>query len=317
MVAEERSRGSSRLAVAALGSQSAFLGFNWYVMKIGLRHADLWPFVALRTGLGAVALIALLVILRRPLRPQAPLLTLALGVLQTTAQFGMLMWALDLGSAGRTSALVYAMPFWLMLMAWIFLGERIRGAQWVAGVLALAGLVAILDPSNLRGSLESKALAIGAGMVWAGSSIIAKKITRKAVVDLLNLSAWQMLMGSIPLVAIALVVPQRHVEWNPAFIGALAYNVIPATAAAWYLWLFVLQVLPAGVAGVGTLAAPVIGIVASSLLLREEIGALEAVGMGLIVAALLVLTLRGLAGGRTRGLPRAVQGHPHGKNRQL
>ena len=152
-----------RLAVGALAAQSAFLGFNWYVMKVGLRYADLWPFVALRTGLGAAALIVLLAVTRRPFRPQAPLLTIALGLLQTTAQFGLLMWALDLGSAGRTSALVYAMPFWLMLLAWVFLGERMRGLQWVSALLALAGLVAILDPVEPAGLPREQALGHSGG----------------------------------------------------------------------------------------------------------------------------------------------------------
>jgi drug/metabolite transporter (DMT)-like permease len=312
-VAEGQDQRALRLAVGALAAQSAFLGFNWYVMKIGLRYADLWPFVALRTGLGAVALLALLAILKRPFRPRAPLLTIVLGLLQTTTQFGLLMWALDLGSAGRTSALVYAMPFWLMMLAWIFLGEKVRGLQWASAALALAGLVLILDPSNLRGSLESKLLAIGAGLAWAGSSIVAKKIARKGTLDILNLTAWQMFFGAVPLVAIAFVVPQHHVDWTPAFVGALAYNVIPATAVAWFLWLYVLRALPAGIAGVGTLAAPVIGVVASSLLLKEKIGAVEGVGMGLILAALVVLTLRGLVGGSPQGFARAVRGHPQPK----
>jgi drug/metabolite transporter (DMT)-like permease len=293
-----------------VAAQSAFLGFNWYVMKVGLRYADLWPFLALRTGLGAVALVILLLVLRRPFLPQAPLLTAALGVLQTTAQFGMLMWALDLGPAGRTSALVYAMPFWLMILAWVFLGERIRGLQWVSAVLALAGLVVILDPSNLGGSLGSKALAIGAGLAWAGSSIVAKKIQQRGTIDILNLTAWQMLIGTVPLVIIAVVVPQHHLEWTPAFVGALVYNVIPATAVAWFLWLSVLKVLPAGIAGVGTLAAPVIGVLSSWLLLHERIGVLEGVGIGLILAALVVLTLRGLTSGGSRGLRPAPEGHP-------
>ncbi len=285
----------SRLAVGALALQSAFLGFNWVVMKVGLRHADLWPFVALRVGLGVVSLLLLLVILRRPLRPQAPLgLTVLLGLLQTTAQFGLLMWALDLGSAGRTSALVYAMPFWTMIMAWVFLGDRISGWQWPAAVLALAGLVCILDPSHLQGSLASKLLAIAAGIAWAASSIVAKRIARKGPVDVLNLTTWQMLFGAVPLIIVALLVPAQEVHWNLPFIGALAYNVIPATAVAWVLWLFVLQVLPAGIAGVGSLAAPVIGIVGSSLLLREEFRVLEAVGIGLILASLFILTLRGV-----------------------
>ncbi|MBC7294117.1 MAG: hypothetical protein H5T84_08485, partial [Thermoleophilia bacterium] len=64
-----QTRRTSGLAVAALVAQSIFLGFNWVVMKVGLRYAALWPFVALRTGLGAMALLLLLAILRRPFWP--------------------------------------------------------------------------------------------------------------------------------------------------------------------------------------------------------------------------------------------------------
>ena len=152
-------------------------------------------------------------------------------------------------------------------------------------------------------------MAIAAGLAWAASSIVAKKIGRKGRLDILNLTAWQMLFGSLPLILIALVVPHHHIDWTLPFVGALAYNVIPATAVAWFLWLYVLQVLPAGIAGVGTLAAPVIGIVASSLLLSEQIGVLEGVGMGLILASLLVLTLRGLVTGRRGGFGRGPKGH--------
>jgi drug/metabolite transporter (DMT)-like permease len=285
---------TSRVALFALGAQSVFLGYNWVVMKIGLRYSSVWPFAALRCGLGAVVLLLMLVVLRRPLWPKYPLQTVILGLLQTTVQMALLMWALESGAAGRTSALVYTMPFWTLLFAWIFLGERVQGMQWLAVVFALAGLVLVLDPGNLRGSLGSKMLAIGAGLGWAASAIVAKNIRSKGTVDVLNLTAWQMFFGAIPLVIIALVVPNRGIEWTGQFIGALAYNVFLPTALAWFLWLVVLQVLPAGVAGVGTLAAPLIGVVASWIQLHEHVGTLETIGVALILLSLFVLTLRGL-----------------------
>ncbi len=58
------------LAIGAMALQTIFLGYNWVVMKQGLHYSDPWPFTALRTGLGAVALFIVLAILRRPLRPR-------------------------------------------------------------------------------------------------------------------------------------------------------------------------------------------------------------------------------------------------------
>ena len=292
--------GLGGLAVAALAAQSIFLGYNWVVMKIGLRYSAAWPFTALRTSLGAIALFILLALLRRPLRPTQFFRTFLLGLLQTTGMIGLLMWALQSGAAGRVSALVYTMPVWTLILGWIFLGERIRGLQWLAAAAALAGLLLVLDPAHLAGTWQSKVLAIGSGVAWAASAIVAKGINKRGPVDVINLTAWQMLYGSIPLVIIAVLVPSKPIVWSGAFIGAHAYNVIPATAISWVLWLFILKALPTGVAGIGTLATPVIGIGSAALQLHERVSGMEAAGITCIVAALFVLVLRGMPWSRWR-----------------
>ncbi len=298
-------RRDTRLAVAALVGQSLFWGYNWVVMKLALKYSDPWPFTALRTGLGAAALFALLLVLRRPLRPTQPLLTVALGVLQTTGMVGLLVWALETGAAGRVSALVYTMPVWALIMGRVFLGERIVGLHWVAAGLSLAGLVLVLDPLHLAGTWQSKALAVGSGVTWAAGAILVRVINRRGPVDVINLTAWQMLYGSVPIILIAVLVPSQPIEWSGEFIWALGYNVIPGTALPWLFWLFVLKVLPTGVAGISTLATPVIGIAAAAIQLGERVSPLEGAGMGCILAALLVLTLRGLLR-RGPGLPAAA-----------
>ena len=67
------------------------------------------------------------------------------------------MWALESGGAGKTSVLTYTMPFWLLLLAWAFLGERLRGVQWLAVALALAGLVLVLEPVAPAGRAQQRA----------------------------------------------------------------------------------------------------------------------------------------------------------------
>jgi drug/metabolite transporter (DMT)-like permease len=294
-------RDQSRFAVLALTVQSAVLGYNWVVMKIGLRHADAWSFAAFRFGLGAVVLLIALALLRRPVRPYRWKATFVLGLLQTTLASGLLMWALETGAVGRVSALVYTMPFWSLLFARAFLGERLRRLQWVALVPALAGLVLIIDPAHLGGSLESKLLAIGAGVAWGASAVWAKKMLRGPEVDVLGLSGWQMLFGSLPLVIIAAVMPSHQVSWTGEFVGALGYNVFVATALAWLLWLYVIKLLPAGLASMGTLMTPVIGIVASVIQMGERLEGLEGLGIGLILFSLFLLVLEGL-------LPRKAAG---------
>lgn len=277
----------------ALIALSVIWGYNWVVMKECLRYAGVYDFAALRTGIGALSLFALLIGTRRPLRPRAIGMTALLGLLATTLCIGLVTGALATGGVGKTAILVYIMPFWVLLLAWPILSERVRGAQWVPVVLAVAGLTVILEPWHLRSTFVSNLLAVLAGVAWALSSVLTKIMTRRGGFDLLSLTAWQMLLGSLPLVAIALFVPERPLQWFPYFFGGLLFSAVVSQGLALLLWTFVLSELPAGVASMGMLATPVIGTIAASLELGERPSLPEAGGMLLIIAALSLLSLQG------------------------
>jgi drug/metabolite transporter (DMT)-like permease len=298
---DRRGRDLGALALALL---ALIWGYNWVVMKIGLGYAQPFTFSALRTFLGALSLFALLILLRRSLRPPPLGYTIVIGLLQTTGFVGLLMWALESGGAGKTSVLTYTMPFWLLLLAWAFLGERLHGVQWFAVALALAGLVLVLQPWDLQGGFSS-VLAVAGGFSWAASAVVVKRLQRSHDVDVLSLTTWQMLFGSIPLLLIAALTWQGSPEWNQAFIWALIYNVLLANALAWFLWLFGLRHLTAGAAGIATLATPVIGVAAAWIQLGERPSAGEAAGMACIIGALAIVTVRGILAGRATAAVRA------------
>lgn len=298
---DRRGRDLGALALALL---ALIWGYNWVVMKIGLEYAEPVTFAALRTFLAALGLLVVLAALRRPLRPVAIGYTVVIGLLQTTGFVGLLMLALQSGGAGKTSVLTYTMPFWLLVLAWLFLGERVRGVQWVAVALALAGLLLVLGPWRLEGTLSS-VLAVSGAVCWAASAIVVKRLQARRHVDLLSLTTWQMLFGSLPLVALAFVLPQSGPEWTGVFVLTLVYNVVLGNAVAWLLWLYGLRTLSAGAAGLGTLITPVIGVAAAWLQLGERPDAWEAAGMALIIAALTVVTVRGLLAGGRPVSPRA------------
>ena len=302
---------AARLGVVSLAALAFIWGYGWVITKVGLEYAQPFTFAAIRTPLSALSLFALLVVLRRPLRPRAFKLTLAVGLLQTTGFAGLAIWALESGAAGRVAVLTYTMPFWLLLMASMFLGERMRGLQWLAVALAFTGMVLVLAPWNLAGSLASF-LAVASGFTWAASAVVAKVLHRRHQVDILSLTAWQMLLGSVPLIVIAALTWRTAPVWNAAFVVSLAYNVLLANALAWVLWLYTLRVLPAGEAGFGTLAIPVVGVLAAWLQLGERPSLVEGIGMGLVIGALAILTVRGSAADREmvpagRRMPRAAR----------
>lgn len=284
----------ARRAILALAVLTIIWGYNWVVMKEVLKYSGPLNFGAVRNLLGALSVLAVLALLRRPLKPVAPGWMLVLGLTQTTAFTCCVMLALVYGGAGRTAVLTYTMPFWLLALAWPLLGEKVHGLQWPAAGMALAGLLLIMEPWRIHGGLAAGLLATGAGVCWAVANVIVKRLRARMEIDLLRLTGWQMLFGSLALVAIAWAFDSRPMVWTPYLIGALAFNALAATALAWLLWVYVLHHLPAGIAGLGAMATPVVGVLSASIQLGERPSATETTGMALIVLALAVLSVQAL-----------------------
>jgi drug/metabolite transporter (DMT)-like permease len=279
-------------AFAALMLLTVIWGYNWVVMKSALDYSGAFEFAALRTVIGALCLFAVVIYMRKPLRVKEMPTLILLGILQTSGFTGLLIWALVEGGAGKTAVLTYTMPFWVMVLAWPMLGEKLRGLQWPAAILSTMGMLFILDPLHLGTDTFSMFLAVLSGIFWALSVILAKKLhQRSPELDLLTLTAWQMFFGSIPLVVVALLVPSAPIQWTPYFIGAVIFNSVFCNALAWLLWLYALQRLSAGVASMSSMLAPVIGVLAAWVQLHEVPSATELIGMTLIAASLVIISM--------------------------
>lgn len=285
----EKKRTTAFIALAAL---AIIWGYNWVVMKIATQYAPPFDFAALRLLGGAVVLFAALLILRKPIKPERLTAFLWIGVFQSGGFVALATWAVLSSGAGKVAVLSYTMPLWVALAGWPLLGERLSARQLAALAIAIAGIVLILDVWNTHGSLFADVIALIAGVFWAIGVIISKRVQRAGTVDVLGLTAWQMLFGGIAVGVVALIVPEHATLWTPVYAAALAYNIFGASALAYFLWVFVLQHLPARDASMGTLANPVVGIIAAWLQLGETPSAWEAAGMALVVVALAALALQ-------------------------
>jgi drug/metabolite transporter (DMT)-like permease len=90
------------------------------------------------------------------------------------------------------------------------------------------------------------------------------------------------------------LVPSPPVQWTWQFVAGISFLGLFSNALGWVLWMYVLQRLPAGIAGLSTMAIPAIAVIASWLQLGERPLRLELGGMVLIVAALAMLGALGL-----------------------
>lgn len=265
-------------------------GYAWVLAKIALAYCAPLDLATMRTALAVLMLLPVLLWSRKPLKPEHPRHALVVGIIQTLGFLLLNNFALSMGQPGKTAVLTFTMPFWVLLLGWPVLKERIDLPGWIGLALAALGLVLLLEPWRMHSALLPSVLAVLAGFCWAVGVIIGKKLHNREPVDAFNFTFWQMLFGVLPMLALATATHSRPIQWTPEFIAVLLILSSIATAAGWMMWLYVLHRLPAGTTSMSSLGVPVIALASSAIQLGERPQTAELAGMGLIAAALAIVS---------------------------
>jgi drug/metabolite transporter (DMT)-like permease len=119
----------------------------------------------------------------------------------------------------------------------------------------------------------------------------------------LTVAAWQLLIGGTTagigmLVFEGLPVPKLL---SPHVLTALGFHIVGAQALAYFLWFVVIARLPAGIASLGTLMVPAVGVLGSVLLLGERPAATDWLGLVLVIAASSTIMIPRRSGAQLQG----------------
>ena len=274
------------LAITSIG-----WGFNWPITKYLL---SLLPPLTLRgtTGVVGACLLALLAVWRRQNlhvpRELWPRLVLA-AFLNVGCWMVMMGFALLWLPGSEAALIAYTMPVWASILAWPILGERPNLLRVISLVMAFAGVSAILGGNGFAASLAKLPgilLALGGAFGFAVGAVLAKKLPIN--LPPVSAAAWQIGIGCLPVALAGLLIENASVAGFSDYDWLLlSYATVVQFCVAYVCWFAALARLPASVAAIGTMAVPVIGVVASALALHEPLG------IGQIAA--LVFTLAGVA----------------------
>ena len=155
---------------------------SFCVMAVSIRAlSDVLSIVEILTVRAAVGVgIIMLVLAARPeLRITIHLRRFGLHFLRNSIHFGaQYLWALSLLllPLATVFALEFTMPAWTILLAPIFLGERMTASRIGEVVLGLAGVLVILRP-GVEAFQPAALLVLTAAFGYAAQNIATKKLT--------------------------------------------------------------------------------------------------------------------------------------------
>ncbi|RTL24839.1 MAG: multidrug transporter, partial [Rhodocyclaceae bacterium] len=87
--------------------------------------------------------------------------------------------------------------------------------------------------------------------------------------------------------------PGPATDWSLHYVAILAFLSVASVALCWWLWIWILDRVPAWEASLSVLGTPVVAILSSRLTLGEEFRATEISGILLIGGGLTLLSLFG------------------------
>ena len=277
------------LAITSIG-----WGFNWPVTKFLIGEL---PPLTLRgvTGVLGAALLAALALVRgdslKVARAIWPRLATA-AVLNVTGWMVLMGLALLWLPASEAALIAYTMPVWASLIAWPVLGERPTVLRTLALMMAFAGLAAIMGGNGIAASAEKLPgiiMALGGAIGFAVGTVFSKKYPIH--LPPVTAAAWQIGIGCLPISIVGLLVETSHLDKvTPVGWLLLVYSTVVQFCIAYVSWFAALARLPASVAAIGTMAVPVIGVVASALALHEPLGPGQIASLIFTLAAVVLAT---------------------------
>jgi drug/metabolite transporter (DMT)-like permease len=282
------------LGLLLLAITSVGWGFNWPMTKLLLTE---WPPL---TGRGAAGVMGGLVLaalalargesLRVPSGQRGRLVVLAL--LNVFGWMALMTLALKWLPAGEAAVIAYTMPIWAAVLAWRVLGEHLSLGRVIAMLMAFAGIAALMAGDGVditAQKLGGLVMAVTGAIGFAGGTVLGKKYPLR--LSLLASSAWQIVIGSLPVLLLGLVfetaptAPLTYIGW-----GTFAYVGLIGFCTAYVCWFAALKLLPASMAAIGTMAVPVIGVVGSSIMLHEPLGITQIAALAFTLAGVALAT---------------------------
>jgi probable blue pigment (indigoidine) exporter len=223
--------------------------------------------------------------------------SLVLGTLNVGAFFVLIYVSAQLLPTSVAATVMATSPVVMMLFAWLVLASPPRVRQLAGAGLGIAGVVLMLFTGTVTADPHGVLASVGAMVMSSYGYILTKKWSDG--VDVLSLTAWQLVAGAVVLLPVAVVVEGVPPTLDAPAVYGFGYVALVATALAFAAWFAGLRHLDAGTVGLVGLLNPVTGVLLGTLVAEETLSVRQLCGLALVLAG---ISLGGQRSGRSRGL---------------
>lgn len=288
-----RPSGGSIFTVLLVG---VLWGLNWPTVKFLLTEVPPITIRAIALPLATVILAGVACALGHRLKPArgeiGPIIVtglLMIGGFNILTSLGQVVT-----ESSRAVIIAYTMPAMTAVLAAIFLKERL-GAKMIAALIVGMGGLAVLASENFAALVAEPAgpaIMLVAALSWALGNIALK--SRSWSLSPMALTVWFLGVSGVVCAALSLAfeAPWRLETPSAPVLWTMVYHVLGPMVVCYALWNVLLGKLPATVASISILTAPVVGVVSSVLLLGDPPTWQKAVALTMVVASILMTLIR-------------------------
>ncbi len=218
-----------------------------------------------------------------------------LGLIGVTLYYTVFTWSLVYTTASTGALIQGFIPVCIVVMARLFLGERIGVVKGIGIAVSVAGVLLLVwgsasDPGSAH-PLRGNILMVSSVLLWSGYTIMLKRMQK---IDPLLLTTSLTVAGTILLVPLTLLA-SPHFSFRTVPVSswvAIIYLGAVASALCYLAYSYCIRVLPTTLIGNFLNLDPAIGAILSLLLLREQISPAQGVGIGMILIGIWMTTGR-------------------------
>jgi drug/metabolite transporter (DMT)-like permease len=221
---------------------------------------------------------------------------LPIGALGLALTQGMLFTALHHSSAISVGIMFSVWPITAIILAAVFLGDRLTLLQIFGVILCFGGVLVVVaqgHPDTIinMGVNRGDLLVIAAVLSFSFYTIMIKKIT----IDLAPLPLLVLILGSATLASTPFFIweifndPRITVDWHD--IAAIAYIAIPGGGITYLLFNTGIAMLGAAKASVTFYLQTLFTVILAYFLLGEQLHLYHAAGIALIATGIILVTL--------------------------